>query len=163
MELPRLFLELAVRPTWTTRQEGPLSGKWPRTEWPLWRNYRVPWLKWENLPKGQQSLQHFINLGLMGEWPDGSHSWEKGKWQHAWSSQKGTWKILRAWSKRLCSLLRRKLNSLAWMQSTTSGGNWAQLITNLTPSIPHTNHPTNMVPATSCFDDAFQWQGLGDL
>ena len=67
-------LELAVRQNWSTRQESwPWPGSWPRTQWPLWHNYRVPWLRWENLPEGQQSLQHFTNPGFMGEWPDGSH------------------------------------------------------------------------------------------
>ena len=28
----------------------------------------------ENLPDREQSLQHFTNLGFMGEWPYGSHS-----------------------------------------------------------------------------------------
>ena len=57
-----------------------------------WQNYKVPWLRWENLPERQQSLQHFTNLAFLGEWLDGSHSWEKGIWQHSWSLQKGTWK-----------------------------------------------------------------------
>jgi hypothetical protein len=35
-------------------------------------NYRVPWPQWENLIEDQQSLQHFTNLGFMGEWPDKS-------------------------------------------------------------------------------------------
>ena len=64
---------------------------------------RVPWLRWENLLERQQYLQHFTNLGFMGEWPDRNHSWEKGTLQHAWSLQKGTWKTLRAWGKILWS------------------------------------------------------------
>jgi len=70
MELPRLILELAIWPNWATLQEGPWSGSWPRTQWPLWQNYGVPWLRWENLPEAQQSLQHFTNLGFMGEWSE---------------------------------------------------------------------------------------------
>ena len=35
-------------------------------------------------------LQHFTNLGFMGEWPNGSHSWEIGRWRHTWNLQKGS-------------------------------------------------------------------------
>ena len=77
--LPRLCLELDVQPKWTTGQ-GPWSGRWPRTQWPLWQNYSVPWL---TTCQRDKSLQHFTNLGFMGEWPNRSHSWEKGTWQHA--------------------------------------------------------------------------------
>ena len=37
---------------------------------PLWR--------WENLPKGQPSLQHSTNQAFMVEWPDRSQSLVKG-------------------------------------------------------------------------------------
>ena len=67
------------------------GGDQERPQWPLWQNYRVPWLRWENLLEGQ-SLRHFTNLGFFGEWPDWSHSWKKGTWQHAWSLQKVMWK-----------------------------------------------------------------------
>ena len=97
--------------------------------------------------RGQQSLRHYTNLGFMGESPDGSHSWEKGMW-----------KTLRTWDKRFRGLIRWKLNCLAWMQSTMSVGNRAQLITRLTPSLPW-----SMVVAASWFGDAFQQQGLWEL
>ena len=99
----------------------------------------------------------YRNLSFMGEWSDRSHSWEKGTWQHTWSLQKGTWKTLRAWGKRLCGLMRWKLNSLAWAQCAMSGGNRAQLITHLTPSLSW-----SMVVASSFYGDAFQHQRLGD-
>ena len=61
-------------------------------------------------------------------------------------------------AKKICDQMRRKLNSLAWMQSATSGRNQAQLNTHITPSLPW-----SMVVAASYCGDAFQLQGLGDL
>ena len=78
VEPPRLFLELATRPNWTIRGEGPWTGKWLRTRWPLWTSYRVPLSWWANLPEGQPSLQHCTNQAFMVEWPDESHSSVKG-------------------------------------------------------------------------------------
>ena len=78
---------------------------------------------------------------------------KKDTWQHAWSLQKGTWKTLRSRGKTFCGLMRWKLNSLAWMQSFKSGGNRAQLINHLTPSLPW-----SMVVAASCYGDVFQLQ-----
>ena len=34
----------------------------------------IPLWRWENLPEGQPSLQHFTNQTFMVEWPDRSHS-----------------------------------------------------------------------------------------
>ena len=69
LEPPRLFLELAARPN------GALTEL-------LWR--------WENLPEGQPSLQHFTNQAIMVEWPDGSHCSVKGSRQPACSLPEGT-------------------------------------------------------------------------
>jgi len=134
MELPRLFRELAVRPNWATGQEWPWSGRWPRTQWPL---CRVPWLRWENLPEGQKSLQHFTNIGFMGSGqteatPEKQHMTARLGFAFA---KTHVWRTLRAWSKAFCDLMRLKLNSLAWMQSASSGGNRAQLIAYLIPSL----------------------------
>ena len=40
LEPPRLFLELAARPNWAIRGEGPWSGTSPRTRWSLWQSSR---------------------------------------------------------------------------------------------------------------------------
>ena len=79
-----------TQPSWAIREEGPWSGRWPRTRWPLWQSSKVPLWRWENLPEGQPSLQHSINQDFMVEWPDGSHSSVKGTWQRVWSLPKGT-------------------------------------------------------------------------
>jgi len=96
--------------------------------------------------------------GRQHEGREGNVVWGEGKWQHVSSLQKGMWKTLRASDKILYGLMRWKLNSLAWMQSATSGGNQAQLITHPTPS-----WPWSMVVAASCYGDDFQRQGLGCL
>ena len=89
--LPRAVC-LTKLSNWVRRTLVREVSKNPMTT-PFWQNYRVPWLRWENLLEGQQSLQHFTNLGFIGEWLDGSHSWgDKAPWQHAVSLQKGTWK-----------------------------------------------------------------------
>ena len=64
------FLELAVQPNWATGQEGFWSGRWPRTQWPLWQNYKVPWLRWENLMEGQFSaaLHKSMLCGRVARW-----------------------------------------------------------------------------------------------
>ena len=92
MKLPRLFLELAVRPNWETGQKGPWSREVTKNPMTTLTKLQSSLAEiWK--PVGRTSISaDFANLGFMGEWPDGSNSWEKGTWQHTWSLQKDTWK-----------------------------------------------------------------------
>ena len=55
LDPPRLFLELAAWPNWAIGGEGP---------WSIWQSSRVPLWRWENLPEGQPSLQHYTNQAM---------------------------------------------------------------------------------------------------
>ena len=79
LELPRLFLELAVQQK--MRNRDPMVTL-QSSRAPLWR--------WENLPEEQTSLQQSNNQVFMAEWPGGSHSTVKGTCQSAWSLTKGS-------------------------------------------------------------------------
>ena len=57
LEPPRLFLELAARPNWAVRGEGP-DVHWQSSRVSLWR--------WENLPEGHSSHAALNQSGLYG-------------------------------------------------------------------------------------------------
>jgi hypothetical protein len=133
-----------------TTKTLPRAGRWSITWWSLWQSSRVPLWRWEKLPKGQLSLQHFTNQVFKLDWPDGSHSWVKGTWQPTRSLPKKQLKTPRPWERRFFGLMKPRLNSLAWMPRVKSGGN-------LAPSLQW-----NMVVVASYCGDVFQRQGLGD-
>ena len=137
LEPPGLFLELAARPNWEIKVEGPWSGKWPRTQWSLWQSSKVPLLRCKNLPEGQPSLQHYQS-GLYG-----------GVTRRKPLLSKRHMTACLEFSKRHLKTLRPS-DYLAWLPSVTSGGN-------LSPSLR-----LSMVVAASCCGDVFQRQGLGD-
>ena len=160
MELPRLFLELSVRPNWATGQAGPWS----------WRVTKNPII---TLTELQSSLVE------MGE-PNGrttvSAAFHKSRLYGRVARRKP---LLRKrhmtahlqFGKRYVKDSESMRQNILWSDETkielfglntkhycTSGGNWAQIIIHLTPS-----QPWSMVVAASCYGDALQWQGLGDL
>ena len=65
-----------IWPTGQTERLGEkgFSQRWPRTRWSLWQSSSVALWREENLPKGQQSLQHSTNQACMVEWPEGCHT-----------------------------------------------------------------------------------------
>ena len=113
-------------------REGPWSGRWPRTQWPLWQNYRVPWLRWENLLE-----KKFCSTSQMSAlWSSGQTEATPEKMVH--DSTPGVCKKarerLRALGKRLCGLMRQKLNSALNAKRYV----WQK------PSTAH--HPCNTIP-----------------
>ena len=93
----------------------------------------------------RRTLQHSTNQAFMVEWPDGRHSSVK---RHMTVHLE--WRTLRPWEKIFSSLMKPRLNSLAWMPSVTSGGDLAPFLWR------------SMVVAGSCCVDVFQRQGQGD-
>lgn len=74
LEPTGLILELTAWSKLAIGGEGPWSGWWPRTQWPLWQNASIPLWRWEKLLDGQLNLQHCIDPAFMVEWPDRSNS-----------------------------------------------------------------------------------------
>ena len=66
LEPPRLFLELAARPTEQLGKKGLGQGGAQEPD-----GHKVPLWRWENLAEGQSFLQHSTNQAFMVEWPDG--------------------------------------------------------------------------------------------
>ena len=131
-------------------EQGPWSGRWPRTRWPLWQSSRVPLWRWLSFWKVHPSLQHSTIQAFMSRVARRKPLLSKRHMTARLDFTKRHLKTLRPWETRFSGLMILRCNSLAWMPSVTSGGN-------LTSSLLW-----SMVVAASCCGDVFQRQGLGD-
>lgn len=79
-------------------------GSWPKNPMVTLTDTIALWRE-DNRRKGQLFLQHSTNQVCM----------VKGTWLPAWSLPNHTWRTLRPRETTLCSLMKRRLNTLVWM------------------------------------------------
>ena len=105
--------------------------------------------KREKLPEGQPSLQHSTNQVFMVEWPDRSHSSEKGPTARL------------EFAKRHLKDSETMRNNILWSDETKIelfGLNVKRHVWRKPGTIPMVKHGGGSIMLWRCF----QWQGLGD-